>query len=149
MANITITRSNSSTGELTLDDHGHTHAKKKETIVWKLGKDCGVASIVEIAMKPSPPYPPSTNIFSTAPHRLGSSTNWSAVVSNSAPDYSEYHYYIKWIPKSGGDPKTYDPKISIMPSTNITIQKVVLFIMAIFMFFAGAILFTKKKKKKK
>lgn len=146
MANITITRSNSSTGVLTLDDHGHTYAKKKETIIWMLGKDCGVGSIVEIAMKPSPP---STNIFSTPPHSLGSSTNWSAVVSNSAPDYSEYHYYIKWIPKSGGDPKTYDPKISIMPSTNITIQKVVLFIMAIFMFFAGAILFTKKRKKKK
>jgi hypothetical protein len=112
MANITITGSNLETGELTLSDHGHTNAKKKETIVWNLGKDCGVASIVEIAMKPSPA---STNIFSTPPHNLGSSTNWSAVVSDTVAISSEYIYFIKWMPITGGDIKTFDPKISIIP----------------------------------
>lgn len=112
MATITITDSNLETGELTLSDRGHTHAKNKETIVWNLGKDCGVASIVEIAMKQSPP---STNIFSTPPHSLGSSTNWSAVVSNTIAISSEYIYFIKWMPTTGGDEKICDPKISIIP----------------------------------
>ena len=149
MANITITNSNPVTGALILDDHGHTHAKKKETIVWILKPGCGVGSIVEIAMSPSPPYPASTNIFSTGPHRVGSSTNWSAVVSNTAPVFSEYNYFIRWVPTTGGDPKTYDPKISIMPSTFFSIQRVVGFILAIFMACTAAILFTKKRKKKK
>ena len=112
MSTITITGSNPGTGELTLSDRGHTYAKKKETIVWNLGNNCGVASIVEIAMKPSPP---STNIFSTPPHSLGSSTNWSAVVNNTVAISSEYIYFIKWMPATGGGTKIYDPKISIIP----------------------------------
>ena len=147
MATITITGSNSSTGELTLSDHGHTHAKKKETIVWILRKDCGVESIEEIAMAPSPPYPPSLNIFYNPPYKL-SKSNWKAVIGT-PPDYSEYNYYIKWIPKSGVNELTYDPKISIEPTFFFSIQKVVAFILAIFMACAAAILFTKKRKKKK
>ncbi len=112
MATITITGSNPDTGELTLSDRGHTNAKKKETIIWNLGNDCGVASIVEIAMKPAQP---STDIFTTPPHSLGSSTNWSAVVSNTVAISSEYIYFIKWIPTTGGDVKICDPKISIIP----------------------------------
>ena len=146
MATITIIKSDIRTGDLTLDHGKHTYAKKKETIIWQLGKGCGVGAIVEIGMKSSPP---STNIFSIAPHRLGASTNWSAVVSDSAPDYSEYNYYIKWITTVGSEPHTCDPKISIMPETFVSIQKVVLFILAIFTACAGAILFTKKGKKKK
>ena len=149
MAIITIIKSDIRTGDLTLDDGKHTYAKKKETIIWQLGKGCGVGSIVEIAMSPSPPYPASTNIFSTAPHRLGASTNWGAIVSDSAPDYSQYNYYIKWITTVGSEPYTYDPKILIMPETFVSIQKVVLFILAIFTACAAAILFTNKRKKKK
>ena len=112
MANITITGCDLGTGELTLSDRGHTNAKKKETIIWNLGKDCGVASIVEIGMKPTPA---STNIFSTPPHNLGASTNWSAVVSDTVAIASEYIYFIKWIPETGGGTKIFDPKISIIP----------------------------------
>ena len=145
MAIITIIKSDIRTGDLTLDDGKHTYAKKKETIIWQLGKGCGVGAIVEIGMKSSPP---STNIFSIAPHSLGSSKDWSAVVGD-PDDFSEYNYYIKWITTVGSEPYTYDPKILIMPETFVSIQKVVLFILAIFTACAAAILFTNKRKKKK
>ncbi len=148
MATITITASNPQTGELILLPANHVRAKKRETINWRLASGCGVASIVEIEMSPSPPYPPSTNIFSTPPHPNGSASKWKAVISNFAPDYSEYNYYIKWSPEGGGDDQTFDPKISIMPSIVFSFQRIVLLLLAIFGFCALALLFSKKKKKK-
>ena len=148
MATITITGSNIENGNLYFDVGNHIRAKKKEIIIWKLGAGCGVNDIVEISIKQHEPYP-AEEFFSELPKRLGKSKDWRAVVTNTTPRKSDYNYNINWITTVGTTPYTCDPKISIMPEKFVSIQKVVLFILAIFTACAGAILFTKKGKKKK
>ncbi len=113
MGQIKITGSNSVTGVLTLDDHGLTHAGRGEQITWRLERNCGVASIEEISVKPSPPGPPSTNIWSTMPRRDGGSTNWKGAISASAAGGAEWNYLIKWIADDGSGEHTFDPKIIV------------------------------------
>lgn len=132
MASITIIDSKPVTGELTLSDQGHTRAQRKETILWKLGPNCGVKTISNIYPKKSPP---SNNIFSELPHRAGSSDNWKAVVHKKAHLYADYNYSIFWIPKNSDQIKEHDPKISVKPTTFNLFKLILIVLSSIFSIF--------------
>ena len=109
---ITITASNSSDCSLTLSDHGNTNVDPGDTVLWIIAPGSGVEAITAITMKSSPP---STNIFSTAPHQVGNSANWKGTVDSGAADGSEYIYSISWNVNGGGS-CVFDPKIIVNSS---------------------------------
>lgn len=138
MATIIIIDSNPVTGKLKLSDNGRTRAKRKETILWKLGPNCGVKTISNIYPKKSPP---SDNIFSELPHRAGSSDNWKAVVHKKAAYFSEYNYSIFWVPEGSDDIKEYDPKIAIKPTPLNPFKIILIILSSIFSIFLFTELF--------
>ena len=108
---ITITDSDSNTGWLELGPGGNLGAAPNEKISWHLKNGCGVASITNILEKHSPPA--SVNIWSTAPHPDGSSTNWTATIKASAANGDEWNYNIFWKATDGKTPPPFDPKIIV------------------------------------
>jgi hypothetical protein len=146
MAKITITDSNPTTGELELSDGGRTKAKRKETITWKIGSNSGVKSISNIYPKTPMPTP----FFSKFPHRDGSSANWKAVIDHDAVYYSEYNYSISWIPNESDEIKEHDPIISIKPSDESFLMRIIKVVTTILIVLFGiSILFSDKKKRRK
>ncbi len=143
MAKITITNGNPTTGELELPNGGHTKAKRRETITWKIG-DESVAFISNIYPKTPMPTP----FFSKLPHRDGSSANWKAVISDAAVDDSEYNYSISWIPKGSNDIKECDPIISIRPDQSFLLRIIRLVIIFLGLF-GISLLFRRNKKRSK
>ena len=115
MVKITITGSDPATGGLTFDGDklkGDREVKHKDEVEWHLKQGCGVKAILSIFVKPSPPAPPSVNIWDIQPHKAAQSTNWKGKVNETAPDQSEWHYSIRW-EDMNGNPHTYDPKIIV------------------------------------
>jgi len=107
---IKITGSNSSNGDLTLDDRGHTRAEAGDTIKWLIGQHSGVYAIVSIQEKSG-----STNIWSTPPRQQGN--HWEGEIAPDAEECDVYVYSITWKASEKEDPLTFDPIISIKPST--------------------------------
>ena len=76
---ITITGSNSATGELTLTNdvhtnNGHTNAGRGDTIIWHVNPGSGVDSITAIETKTGVP---SIDIFIAGdPHKPGNSSGF-------------------------------------------------------------------------
>ena len=109
MAAITITGSDTSTGNLTMSDRGSTDANRGELVTWIIGPNSGVSSITEIQK-----YESSTNVFESGPAPLGgNSKNWQGKIKNQLEVPATETYFIKWMDSSGGGPHTYDPTIRI------------------------------------
>ena len=104
---ITITASDSSTGELTLSDHGNTTASRKQKVTWVVGPHSGVKAIVGITVKEG-----STNVFDPVPQQLGNSSNWEGTISPTIEVPAEELYNIIWI-DSNDNEHVYDPKIQV------------------------------------
>ncbi|MCW3109332.1 MAG: hypothetical protein JWQ09_3838 [Segetibacter sp.] len=115
---IKIIGSNTSTGNLELDDHGHTIANPGDTILWQIQNTSGVESIISIQEKSA-----SANIWSTPPHAQGNI--WTGEISSIAPAGAIYNYSIAWLAKGAGGAHIYDPIISIKPSGLHFIAKLV------------------------
>jgi hypothetical protein len=107
MAAIKILKSDTSTGDLTLSDHGNTNARKGEVITWKIGPHSGVDSITAITVKPN-----STNVFSSGPAKLGNSSNWQGKIKTEMEIPIDEDYNIYWNDSSGVN-HCYDPRISV------------------------------------
>lgn len=114
---ITITASDPSTGALTLSDQGTTNADKGDQITWVIGPGSGVASITGIIEKPN-----SADVFNPDPAPVSGSTNWQGTINPNVAGGTEEFYTIQWstagsgwLNQGGGQPKSYDPKISINP----------------------------------
>lgn len=113
---IKITAGNTSDGSLELSDHGHTEAEGGDTILWQIANKAGVGSITAIQEKPD-----STDIFSTRPGKRGH--NWVGVIDSGAAPKAEYLYSIVWMAEDGSGPYTFDPKISIKPTSGLVMTK--------------------------
>ena len=146
---------NFSTGELNIENngspspHGNSEAVRKEDVHWKIAPHCGVASIVDIKMKTGPNDPPSTNIFSAQPPKPQNdnpSAHWKVKVNKKAPVFSEYNYYIDWMPEIGGQSKRFDPKISVRPGINFLEKKVTVLVAAIAALLLSLLVFGRNKK---
>ena len=107
MPSITITASNTSTGGLTLSDHGVTIAMRTQRVTWIIGPQSGVMAITGITVKDS-----STNVYDPQPHQLGNSSNWQGTISPSIPVPAEELYNIIWTDSSGSEHQ-FDPKIQV------------------------------------
>ena len=107
---IKIINSNTTTGWLKLDDHGHTHAKAGDTILWQIANNSGVHSIVSIQEKSS-----SGNFWAAPPQPQGA--NWKGTILSTAPFGAEYVYSIIWRASEKGPELKHDPKISVRPSS--------------------------------
>lgn len=114
---ITITGSNTTTGELTLqnDPHtsnGNTNAKRGDLILWHINPRSGVSSITAIQMKPSPPT--STNIFVSGDPNQAGSGSWHGTIDSNVAISSEYYYLIAWT-DANNNPHVFDPMIKVNP----------------------------------
>lgn len=103
---------------LDLYDATNAEAERRDFVRWINVAD-EVKSIEKIEPKPN-----SDNIFSVPPHRQDDNL-WTAEISSGTPDYSKYIYSIWW-KDIDGNPKQYDPKITIKPSAGIffTLERV-------------------------
>ena len=109
MAAIKITKSNTSSGDLTMSDHGNTTVDKGEIVTWIVGPKSGVEKIVNIQK-----YCTSGDIFSVAPHAVGGkSKNWQGTVKSNGNIPDEEIYFIEWIDALTGDSHIYDPKLKM------------------------------------
>jgi len=114
---ITITGSNTTTGELTLQNdahtnNGNTNAKRGDLILWRINPGSGVSSLTAIQMKPPPPT--STNIFVAGdPHQPGGG-NWQGTIDPNVAINSEYNYQIGWTDNNNNS-YVFDPMIKINP----------------------------------
>ncbi len=111
MSKITILQSNSHTGKLTLDINKKI-ARRKEKIIWKLKRGCGVEHIESIRGKSDPPGSPIPRIWVKAPEPEGGSTNWTGTIREDSPK-GEWSYNIKWTATDGSTPPVFDPKIIV------------------------------------
>jgi hypothetical protein len=139
---IKITGSDSTNGSLDLDDGGHTRAKAGDTIKWDIGQHSGVYSIVSIQEKSG-----STDIWSTPPRQQGN--HWEGQIDSGAADCDVYVYSITWKASEKEDPLTFDPIISIKPTTgfiNTFLYMAAAVATAAVAFFAFKFLFKKLKK---
>jgi hypothetical protein len=141
---IKITASNSSNGSLTLDDHGHTTAKPGDTILWQIGNDSGVDSIISIQEKYG-----STNIFLTPPYKQGN--NWRGDIDPHVPLYTVYLYSITWLAKDGSGSHKFDPIISIKPTDFFfkLVKKIIRLVPILTVILGVLLLFSDKKKRSK
>ena len=118
MAAIRITASDTSTGDLTLQDsNGNSatnfNAQRGQVITWEIQPNSGVTSLTGFAQKN---VNGNTNVFSSYPAQQGNSSNWQGTVDanlNSNNSYSD-SYDITW-QDAQGISHTYDPMIQINP----------------------------------
>ena len=123
-ATITITGSDSGTGNLVLKDSKGNPASVFDTIAgkcikWKIGKESNVSSISLIAKKDT-----SDNIFKKLPHKKLLSKSWKGKTEHyeklkeklkgkETPEgYFIEDYFIEWKNKSDSTHK-YDPRIQV------------------------------------
>ena len=102
---ISITGSNTSTGDLELD-YPNLPAYSGDTILWKIHPKSGVDSIELIKEKSG-----SNDIWSTRPQN---NNHWKGEIKAGVPNDYEYNYEIKW--KKDGRSYLCDPKISVNPT---------------------------------
>ena len=125
---IKIVASCISTGALILDDHGHTPADAGDKIIWQIQNGSGVKSIVSIDKKFGSP-----EIFSTRPHQQGNV--WTGTISSSVPGGTIYDYFISWTDTNNPSQQhTFDPIISIKPTSIFSISKIVMSLLVFFGF---------------
>jgi hypothetical protein len=119
---ITITGSNTSTGELTFAEENGTRNSDKhtdifrsqqhDTIVWHVNPGSGVNTITAITMKP-PTLPIHRNIFMpNGPSRIGNSANFRGSVNPAIVTGSEFVYNIEWRGTDGNN-HIFDPVICV------------------------------------
>ncbi|MEO7802474.1 MAG: hypothetical protein ABIR81_10755 [Ginsengibacter sp.] len=107
---IKITGSDSTTGQLTLEDINGRPAdvfsiSPGAKMQWLLKAET-VKDITNIYAKPDNP-----NVFSHGPRRRGNSVNWGGQIDSQATGKEE-NYNIDWTDKAG-NPHTFDPKIQV------------------------------------
>ncbi len=110
MANhpIRITASDTTTGDLTMDDNGNTFVDPGDTVTWLIGRNSGVIAFTGFLVKTG-----STNVFDACdPVSVGNSSNWQGTINPSIAKGTVEDYSILWTDTSGGN-HTYDPKISV------------------------------------
>ena len=115
MAAIRITGSDTSTGDLTLEDsNGNSatnfNAQRGHVITWEIQNHSGVSAITNIAQKN---VNGNQDVFSSYPARKGNSSNWQGTVLNSSSSYTDT-YKIDW-KDANGNSYTYDPMILLNP----------------------------------
>lgn len=118
MAAIRITGSDTSTGNLTLQDiNGNSatsfNAQRGHVITWEIQPNSGVGSLTGFAQKN---VNGNTNVFSSYPAQQANSSNWQGTVDanlNSANSYTD-SYEINW-KDAQGNSYTYDPMIIVNP----------------------------------
>ena len=104
---ITITACDTSTGELTLSDHGTTIANRSEKVTWIVGPQSGVKKIIGISVKEG-----STNVFDPLPRPLANSSNWRGTISPTIAVPAEELYNIIWTDSTDNE-HVFDPKIQV------------------------------------
>jgi len=118
MAAIRITGSDTSTGDLTLQDiNGNSattfNGQRGHVITWEIQPNSGVSALTGFSQKN---VNGNTNVFSSYPAQQGNSSNWQGTVDanlNSNNSYSD-SYNITW-QDAQGISHTYDPMIQINP----------------------------------
>ena len=129
--------------------NGHNYAKRNWAVNWKVrpGMDCNVHYIHSIKMKS---VAPNVDIFPNgmpAPQGGSHNTHWMGKVKSDAPIGAQYIYEIQWVEKGSTNIRTWDPIISINPSTTFyDITKVVLFAVTALLAFL-TLQFLRKNKK--
>ena len=114
MRTIRIEQGNTSTGQLTLSDRGHTKAFKGEKVRWEVEATAtSVQSITAIIPKNG-----TTDIFGGRGGSLPGQEDekkWKAKIADNVSVGDEYRYSIGW-KDSNNNPQVYDPIISIKPT---------------------------------
>jgi hypothetical protein len=109
MEKIKIMHGDLKSGHLLLSDNGHTNAKRKEIIKWKIGEHSNVTRIESIYVKNN-----RDNVFSEL--TKVNDKKWKAEIKADAADYTRCEYAIRWEgPK--GQIRTHDPIIAIKPTS--------------------------------
>jgi hypothetical protein len=118
MAAIRITGSNTSTGDLTLQDsHGNSatnfNAQRGHVITWEIQPDSGVSALTSFAQEN---VNGNQNVFSSYPAQQANSSIWQGTVNASLNSNNSYTdtYEISW-QDAQGNSHTYDPMIQINP----------------------------------
>ena len=91
-----------------------------DTVTWEIIAGSGVAAITKIPEKPM-----SFDLFNPDPALVPGTTSWKGTVNPNIGSNEYETYFINWTTAGtgwlgkdgGGIAKTYDPKISIQPST--------------------------------
>lgn len=92
---------------LILSDNGVTVASRGDTVQWIIGPNSGVRSITGVQDNSS------VDIFSPDPGPVGGSSNWRGQINSSLPIPSEETYTINFLPVSGNEEYSFDPKIQV------------------------------------
>ncbi|MCU7549920.1 hypothetical protein OCK74_12380 [Chitinophagaceae bacterium LB-8] len=127
-------------------NNGHSAVQRGWAVHWKVNESCDVDYIEDIQQKD---ISGTTDIFSSNPPRSQNPQRktWIGIVNGTAADYSVYAYAIKWVKKGSTDIKTFDPLISVKP-TSYGGNLFFLAIGVVSGVLAGFFCFSKKKKKK-
>lgn len=119
MAAIRITGSDTSSGNLTLQDSTgnpatNFNSERGHVITWEIQPNSGVNALTGFAQKPN--VNGNTNVFSSYPAQQGNSSNWQGTVDPNLNSSSSFidTYEIYW-QDSNGISHTYDPTIRINP----------------------------------
>jgi hypothetical protein len=106
MASIIILSGDLVTGNLTMNDHGHTNASKGEVITWVIQQGApNISAITNIVEKQG-----SSDIFKPDPRPIGN--NWQGTVNPKLQIPASESYSIFWKDFSG-NPHKFDPVIQI------------------------------------
>ncbi len=118
MAAIRITASDTSTGDLTLQDSNGNSATtfiahRGHVITWEIQPNSGVGALTGFAQKN---VNGNTNVFSSYPSKQGNSANWQGTVDANLSPANSYTdtYEINW-QDAQGNSYTYDPSIKVNP----------------------------------
>ena len=118
MAAIRITGSNTSTGDLTLQDsNGNSatnfNAQRGHVITWEIQPNSGVSALTGFAQEN---VNGNQNVFSSYPAQQGNSSNWQGTVDANLSSSNSYTdtYEITW-QDAQGNSHTYDPTIRVNP----------------------------------
>jgi len=119
MAAIRITGSDTSSGNLTLQDSSGNpattfNAQRGHVITWEIQPNSGVSALTGFAQKQN--VNGNTNVFSSYPAQQGNSSNWQGTVDpnlNSTSSFTDT-YEIYW-QDTNGNSHTYDPMIQVNP----------------------------------
>lgn len=139
MEKIKILDGDLESGYLFLSDNGHTNAKRKETIKWKLVDNDHVAGIESIYLKPQTP-----DVFSEL--KEVNDKKWKAEIKEDAADFTRCEYSIKWRGPNG-EIRIHDPIIAIKPTSSFNqVVQLALVLLAPILILCSVNLFLKNRK---
>ncbi len=110
MTVIQISGSDTSTGNLTMSDNGHSELNAGVKVKWNVHPNSGVEDITGITVKTN-----SMNVFSSGPSRIGNSSNWLGKIMSWIDVTTDEEYNIEW-KGDDGNIYTYDPRLRVNPS---------------------------------